>query len=330
MDKMVQYLIKKNPSRLIFLDGIAIIPYNRRADIFDLETGVLMDSIAVRYLSQAILCNRYRRLFLKSVMGPVYSYHFETKELQKICSIGHGDNGMFLSADQEYLIVFTQLGKTWRIETKSATKTDFYKSCEEGFHQYGWDDVSDGCYKLLCFPQPQRKPTITRIDKKGKLLSSDVVTVHGDDIILHYFSYDPANRMYIFQYTYPCTAEDDFEDWNIFENINSLEDLKQLSFEDDGDHDTTEYCLSVGFGSVENQRLILKDVSTGGPPCCEVWSSILFASFGNTKIYVIDLASCRILKELMVDTPVFSMQYDSYRNVLFAVCDRMVYIPDIL
>ena len=114
----------------------------------------------------------------------------------------------------------------------------------------------------------------------------------------------------------------DFSGFHIFDNIQSLEELKTIHFDEEeegGEDDSIKIHLSLGFGSMENLTPVLED-NYAGTPCSCIFESYLFTTVGNDRIHLIDLQSYQVIKVFSANTAVFHIQYDPFRNILF-VCD---------
>ena len=130
MDKFSEYLKKIRSEQFFFIKNytLAVLRFSNRTEIVDIATGEVLKVLKIKYISEAVYCGRYDKLYLKSIgNGCVYVYDFAADSLKKLFKLAESDNGIFLSYDEEKLIAYT-FGYVYEIETKTDERRLLYEA----------------------------------------------------------------------------------------------------------------------------------------------------------------------------------------------------------
>lgn len=329
MDAFIRYMSRKKPTQFFFIENMGVVRFSVRTDIVNLKTGELLDTLKVRHLSQVIYCERYSTLFLKSAMGPVYSYRLETKELRKIGNTGNNTYAMFLDQNQSFLIVFSDIGECWKIETDTLIKSDFYHSGESGFYRYAWDNPKEKCYCLLS-DSAEQGPKITKLSYDGARIERQAFAVDHKEVSIHYFEYISQKELFVLQYSHASSIDHNGDIWDKLAKVHSFHDINTILDGVHSDFGSLDIILALGYGNLDIQTPLLHEIYEGGVPCSCAFECYLFVSFGNKTIYMIDLRTNKIVRIFHTDTTIGHIQYDPCRNILFIADYGMTMIHDVI
>ena len=307
MDGFTAYMKKHKSTFFLFFDTFAAVRYIRRCELVDLESGEVIAALKVGAMSDAEYSRKYRRLFLKSMLNNyLYVYDFNTGELKRLRKFGYCDREIFLTDDEENVIVFINRGGVQRVSVDTLEVSVLNGEKDYYFFHNGWDNPDLKCYEFFCTNSDL--PTIfLRLDYQGKVLAEEPVIVDESEIRCNCVEFYREKNLYLFQ----CDKKDYSGETFYEPKLYTI-----LSEKPNPSHDI---------------KYLLEGYYSGG--CCYItqYENYVFLCYGNDEVYVIDLDSRRVVKKYEVRQMSTIAQYDPRRNALFvSVWKNLVILGNVL
>ena len=292
MDNFGNYLKKKRSELFFFIKNctLAVLRFSNRCEIVDMVTGEVLTTLKVNAVSEVVYCEKHDKLFLKSILnGYIYVYDFSSETLKRIFKLSESDRGIFLSHDGERLIAYS-FGIIYEINTETAEYHIIYEADNKCFYKLGLDNPNRGCYEFI-YGSAQIPDTICRISYRGDLLEEKLIIVDNIPMGIYDMAYSPERDLYVMQ-GYKNYIAAGLEPKN--------------------------YCfIAICKNDIENIIYSSKEDYGGGCYCTLFHKSDLIYCSGNENIKVLNLDRSMEMKNIPLNSTVFSIQYDTFRNRLY-------------
>lgn len=294
MNNFSRYLKKKKSEMFFFIKdySLAVLRFHNRCEIVDIATGELLTTLKVRAISEAVYCEKYNKLFLKSILnGCVYAYSFDTEELEKIFKLAESDKGIFLSNDESKLIAYSS-GNVYEINTGTNECRLIYRDEIQCFYQMGWDNLSHNCYEFV-FGSNTIPKTICQVSYNGELLSQAVIKIDNIPMQILDISYFSELDLYI------------------------MYGAKHYLMINQEPEDNDKELTVISKGTIGNIIYSSEHTYAGGCYYTLNYKGYLIYCCGNKNINVIDTRTLKEIKEVPLDKTITIMQYEPLRNSLY-------------
>ena len=294
MDVFSKYLKKRRSELFFFIKNntIAVLRFSDRTEIVDMTSGEVLKTLKIKYISEAIYCNKHHKLYLKSVdNGYIYVYNFTKDLLCKLFNLAQTDNGIFLSHDEKKIIAYNS-GYIYEIDTKTDNFRILYEAQIKCYYKKGWDNPNKKCYEFI-YSSNTIPCTILRLSYKGNLLSEEIVKIDNIPFFIIDIIYSNKDDIYVIQ----------GRKHYIMANIVPPTKNDNL-------------CI-ISKSNINNYVYISKENYIGGCLYSLIYKNYLLYCCGNTKIKVIDIGTFKLIKSIEIDKTMVRMQYDSHRNILY-------------
>ena len=294
MDNFGEYMTKKRSELFFFIKDftLAVLRFSDRSEIVDTATGDVVRTLKVKYVSEAVYCGKYDKLYLKSIdNGYVYVYNFDTDELKRLFKLAEGsDRGIFLSGDEESLIAYTE-GNIYEIKTETDEYRLMYEARPKCYYENGWDNTNLKCYEFV-YGSSDMPSTLLRISYDWKKLSADEIKMDGIPVLAYKVSYYPERDMYMMQ---------GFKHYILVGKR----------------PDPLAKFMSLSEKEINNYTFISEESYRGGCQFGLMHENYLAYCPGGKEIKVLDMDSRRLIKRLDIDRTMTTMQYDPKKNTLY-------------
>lgn len=299
MDKFSEYLKKRRSEQFFFIKDytLAVLRFSDRTEIVDMATGEVLKTLKVGYMSEAVYCGKYNKLYLKSIgNGCVYVYDFAADSLKKLFKLAESDNGIFLSCDEEKLIAYTY-GYVYEIDTQTDDFRLLFEAENKCFYGKGWDNPNKKCYEFV-YVSKSIPSTLLCIGYDGSLLSQDIIELDNVHVFVNDILYSHEYDMYIMQ---------------------GAEDYTRLNIKPKGN--SKDFCI-ISKNNINNFAYMFEEKYGGGCHDTLLYKNYLLYCYGNKTINVIDINTFKLVKSVALDRTMTKMQYDPSRNALYVSTGR--------
>lgn len=307
MDGFTAYMKKHKSEFFLFFDTFAAVRYIRRCELVDLESGEVIAVLKVGAMSEAVYSRKYRRLFLKSMLNYyLYVYDFNTGELKRLRKFGGCDREIFLTDDEENVVVFINHGGIQCVSVGSLEISVLNGEKDYYFFHNGWNNPDLKCYEFFC--ANSNLPTIfLRLDYQGNVLAEEPVIVDESEICCNCAAFCKGGNLYLYQ----CYKKDYSGEVFYKPELYTI-----LSEKPNPNHEA---------------QYLLEGYYRGGCDYITQYENYAFLCYGDDEVYVIDLDSRCVIRKYTIGKTSTIAQYDSRRNALFvSVWKNLVILENVL
>ena len=294
MDKFSEYLKKIRSEQFFFIKNytLAVLRFSNRTEIVDIATGEVQKVLKVKYISEAVYCGRYDKLYLKSIgNGYVYVYDFAADSLKKLFKLAESDNGIFLSYDEEKLIAYT-FGYIYEIETKTDERRLLYEAEIKCLYGKGWDNPNKKCYEFI-YVSGKIPCTLLSLSYEGKIISEEVVRADEIPFFINDIVYSVEYDLYIMH---------GFKHY-IMANI-------------DPEGKKGEFCI-ISKSDINNFAYISEEKYGGGCHDILIYKNYAVYCYGDMLVKTVDMNTLKLMEVNKLNRTITKMQYDPSRNTLY-------------
>ncbi len=298
MDDFSKYLKKRRSEMFFFIKDhtLAVLRFSDRTEIVDMATGEVLKILEVKYISEAVYCGRYDKLYLKSIgNGCVYVYDFAADSLKKLFKLAESDRGIFLSQDEEKLIAYTS-GYVYEIKTKTDEYHLLYEAEIKCLYGNGWDNPNKKCYEFI-YVSGKIPCTLLSLSYEGKIISEKVVKADDIPFFINDIVYSVEYDLYIML---------GFKHY-------IMANMKPKGKED--------FCI-ISKGDINNFVYISEEKCGGGCNDILIYKNYLIYCYGDKIIKTVDMNTLKSIKVDKLGRTITKMQYDPSRNTLYASTGR--------